>query len=186
MDFASSRRDFLASMGSSAWVAANLPMLSSLSAWARGAAARSEPFTTFTADEARAFEAVAAQILPSGDLPGAREAGAVYFADRALGSFFGGMLPGVKQALADVDQRARKSGGDFADLDDPHQKIVMGEIEQTPGFQTLWMLTITGVFAEPRYGGNRNGSAEELLDITHAPSYQPPFGYYDSNAGVDG
>ena len=40
-----------------------------------------------SAAEAADVEAVAAQIIPTDDTPGAREAGVVYFIDRALGSF---------------------------------------------------------------------------------------------------
>src|SRR5882672_1763872 len=41
-----------------------------------------------TAADAADIEAVAAQIIPTDDSPGAREAGVVYFIDRALGTFF--------------------------------------------------------------------------------------------------
>src|SRR5262245_51994167 len=41
-----------------------------------------------TAAEAADIEAVAAQIVPSNDTPGAREAGVVSFIDRALATFF--------------------------------------------------------------------------------------------------
>src|SRR5205823_9587771 len=47
-------------------------------------AARFEFFDTSTADE---IAAIAAQILPSEDGPGAREAGVIFFIDRALKTF---------------------------------------------------------------------------------------------------
>jgi hypothetical protein len=181
----SSRRDFLAQVGG-LWMAAHLPLVLSLGARAREAAARGRAFTTFAESEARAFEAVAAQILPSGGLPGAREAGAVHFADGALGSFFADQLPDLRLGLADLDQRARSMGGaPFAELDDEHQKALLHELEPTPLFQGIWMLTIMGTFAEPSYGGNRDGAAQQLLGITRAPSYQPPFGYYDARKRAD-
>ena len=40
-----------------------------------------------TAEQARQVEAIACQIIPTDDLPGAREAGVVYFIDRALKTF---------------------------------------------------------------------------------------------------
>src|SRR6185295_5187517 len=40
-----------------------------------------------TAAEAADVEAVAAQIIPTDDTPGARDAGVVYFIDRALATF---------------------------------------------------------------------------------------------------
>jgi gluconate 2-dehydrogenase gamma chain len=181
----SSRRDFLAQFGG-LWLAANLPLLRSLGARAREAAATGGAFTTLAESEARAFEAVAAQIFPSGRLPGAREAGAVYFADGALGSFFADQLTDMQRGLADLDRRAHALGGrPFAELDDARQKILLHELEPTPVFQGIWMLTVMGVFAEPRYGGNREGAAQRLLGITRAPTYQPPFGYYDARTGAD-
>jgi len=65
------------------------------------------------------------------------------------------------------------------------RKILLHELEPTPVFQGIWMLTVMGVFAEPRYGGNREGAAQRLLGITRAPTYQPPFGYYDARTGAD-
>ncbi|HET6577221.1 MAG TPA: gluconate 2-dehydrogenase subunit 3 family protein [Gemmatimonadales bacterium] len=185
MESVSSRRDFLARIGG-LWMAANLPLVLSLGARAREAAARGGAFSTFAESEARAFEAVAAQILPSGGLPGAREAGAVYFADGALGTFFADQLPDMRLGLAELDQRARSMGGAaFAGLDDEHQKTLLHELEPTALFQGIWMLTMMGVFAEPSYGGNREDAAQQLLGITRAPTYQPPFGYYDAGKGAE-
>src|SRR3954470_24516069 len=42
----------------------------------------------FSASEAADVDAVAAQIIPTDDSPGAREAGVVYFIDRALTTFY--------------------------------------------------------------------------------------------------
>jgi len=41
-------------------------------------------FQVLTAAQAKDVEAIAAQIVPSDELPGAREAGVVYFIDQAL------------------------------------------------------------------------------------------------------
>ena len=40
-----------------------------------------------TADQAAEIEAAASRIIPTDDTPGAREAGVIYFIDRALGTF---------------------------------------------------------------------------------------------------
>jgi hypothetical protein len=110
----------------------------------------------------------------------------VHFADGALGSFFADQLPDIRLGLADLDQRARGMGGaPFAELDDEHQKTLLHELEPTPLFQGIWMLTIIGTFAEPAYGGNREGAGQQLLGMVRAPSYQPPFGYYDARKGDD-
>src|SRR5712692_6593264 len=43
--------------------------------------------STLSSEEAKEIEAIAGQIIPSDGSPGAREAGVIYFIDRALGTF---------------------------------------------------------------------------------------------------
>ncbi len=59
---------------------------------------RRSPF--LSAAEAADVEAVAAQIVPTDDSPGAREAGAVYFIDRALSTFFSQLAGDYRAQLA--------------------------------------------------------------------------------------
>lgn len=182
MESVSSRREFLAQLGGT-WMAAYLPLVLSLGDRARAAAASRAPFTTLTPGEARTLEAVAAQILPSDELPGAREAGVAYFADAALATFFADQLPGLRTGLAELDRQAQATGAtDFAELDDPGQQALVKQLEPTPLFQGIWMLTVMGTFAAPSYGGDRDGAGEKVLGIARAPSYRPPFGYYDAHA----
>ena len=56
---------------------------------------------------AREIEALAAQIIPSTDGPGAHEAGVVYFIDRALKSFAADTLDQYRAGMAEL-QRKRK------------------------------------------------------------------------------
>jgi len=53
-----------------------------------------------TAAEAVDVEAIAAQIVPTDDSPGAREAGAVRFIDRALDTFFSQLASDYRAQLA--------------------------------------------------------------------------------------
>jgi hypothetical protein len=100
-----SRREFI--LGSAAllgggWLSLQLPILGELAAWARTAAAEQAAFTNLTAAEARAMDAFAAQIIPSDAAsPGAKEAGAVWFIDRALGpGYFPELRDTVKAGTA--------------------------------------------------------------------------------------
>ena len=61
-------------------------------------------FSSLTAAEAVEIEAIASQIIPSGDMPGAREAGVVYFIDRAIGTFFASELPAFRKGLGDFQR----------------------------------------------------------------------------------
>ncbi len=167
------------------WLSMQLPMLGALAEWARGAAAVRAAFTILTAAEARTMEAFAAQIIPSdAGSPGAKEAGAVWFIDRALGAgYFPEFREPVKAGLADLDARARRrrnGAGGFADLPAGDQIRVMRQVEETPFFFMGRMLSVMGVLADPRHGGNRDHASERILGIQHQPSYQPPFGWYDA------
>jgi gluconate 2-dehydrogenase gamma chain len=167
------------------WLLATLPALASLSACSRDAASRGEPLTTLTAAEGDAMQAFAAQILPSDELPGATEAGAVHFIDAVLAGPFAGMLPMFREGLADLDIRATTAGSArFAELASDGQARVMRQIEESPFFFNARMLTIMGVLSEPKYGGNRDGVGFELVRRETAATWQPPFGYYDAEGGL--
>lgn len=184
------RREFLSSstMAGAGWLALNSGLLAVLSACARDDAARNAAFTTLSEPESRTVRAFAAQILPSGDgLPGAEEAGAVHFIDRALGSFFTAMHPQVSEAVAALDQRASSASPpapSFADLPGDAQIAVMRELEGEAWFGPLRFLVLAGVFSDPSYGGGRDGAGFTLLGIERAPSYSPPFGHYDAEGGA--
>ena len=86
----SSRRKFLVqSMTgvSAAWVAANWPAAAEAAALAQKSGADGRSFAYFTPAQGAEIEAMAAQIFPTTDTPGAREAHVVYFIDLGLTGF---------------------------------------------------------------------------------------------------
>jgi gluconate 2-dehydrogenase gamma chain len=179
----STRRRFLADstrLGTAGWLALQLPLLETFAACARDTA----PFVTLTPSEARTMRAFAAQIIPSSDgNPGAEEAGAVYFADRALGTpYFAADAKTVRTGLADLDARARAMGerDGFASLSPAKQIAIMRAIEHGEFFATARKLVITGTFADASYGGNRGGIGWSIIGIDHQGSYAAPFGWYDA------
>jgi gluconate 2-dehydrogenase gamma chain len=179
------RREFVtstAAMFGGGWLWLQLPALASLSACARDAAVRNEPFTTFTEDEGRAMRAFAARIIPSGDgLPGAEEAGAAWFADGALAGPMAPLRELITGGLADLDQRARAAHGvAFADAEPDAQDALLREVEDTQFFFLARLLAVAGTFSDPSLGGNRDHAGFTLLQMEHAPAYQPPFGWYDA------
>lgn len=185
------RRNFLQSSAAAlggGWLLYSLPALSTLAACARESASRGEPLTTLTPDEGRTMAALAARIIPSEEGPGAEEAGAVHFVDRAVGSLFPDFLDGVRDGLADLDTRATRAGAgasSFADLEPGEQDGLIRDIENTPFFQTARMLTIMAVFSDPSYGGNRDGVGWTILGMERADHWSPPFGYYDAELARD-
>lgn len=177
------RRRFLADstrIGTAGWLALQLSVVETFAACARDAA----PSTTLTPAETRTMRAFAAQIIPSSDgKPGADEAGAVYFIDRALGTpFFAADARTIRAGLADLDARARAMGerGGFASLAAAKQIAIMRAIEKGEFFAAARKLVITGTFADASYGGNRGDVGWSIIGMDHRASYGAPFGWYDA------
>ncbi len=135
-----------------------------------------------SAAEAADVEAVAAQIIPTDDSPGAREAGVVYFIDRALATFLAQLATDYRAQLADFQAacRAEHPGVvSFASLTSEQQVEYLTRVDQTPFFNTTRLLTLLGMFSLPAYGGNRDGLGWKLIGFEDRHVFQPPFGYYD-------
>jgi gluconate 2-dehydrogenase gamma chain len=135
-----------------------------------------------TAAEAADIEAVASQIIPTDDSPGAREAGVVYFIDRALATFFS-QLAGDYRAQLGAFQAAfhKQHPGveSFALLPSDQQIAYLKKVDETPFFNMTRVLTLLGMFSLPAYGGNRDDIGWKLLGFEDAHVFRPPFGYYD-------
>ena len=131
------------------------------------------------------MRALAARIIPSdGNVPGADEAGAVHFVDRAFRMpVFAESVPIVREGLAKLDARARAAGAaDFATLPPPNQETIMHEVEREPFFAAARTLVVIGMFADPSYGGNKRGAGWIMVGIEHHPTYSSPYGWYDAEA----
>ena len=185
---ASSRRDFLkgaSTLAGGAWLGATLPAITSAAAQAASAVKRNAAFNTLSASEARTLAAIAAQIIPTDDTPGATEAGVIYFLDAAFGDFMSGSLTVVRRELPAFDKGANKAfetSGGFAALTDAQKVAYLTQQEQSPLFGLLQFLTTLGMFAMPTYGGNRDHVGWELIGFKHQHVWLPPFGFYDAEA----
>jgi gluconate 2-dehydrogenase gamma chain len=136
----------------------------------------------FTAADAADIEAVAAQIIPTDDSPGAREAGVVYFIDRALGTFFSQLASDYRAQLVTFQAGYRDrypAARSFTSLTSEQQIEFLKGIDKTPFFTTTHLLTMLGMFTLPDYGGNRNGIGWKLIGFEDTHAFHPPFGYYD-------
>jgi len=135
-----------------------------------------------SAAEAADIEAVAAQIIPTDDSPGAREAGVVYFIDRALATFLSQLAGDYRAQLAAFRAAYRErypAAVSFAALTSEQQIEYLKGVDQTPFFDTTRLLTLLGMFSLPAYGGNRDGVGWKLLGFEDSHVFLPPFGYYD-------
>lgn len=181
------RRSFLqaASTAGAVWLLADVVLVRDAIAHAIRQRTLPPPhrFEALTAAQAADLEAVAARIIPSDDTPGAREAGVIHFIDRALATFNAGQKPVFDEGLADLNRRTRQKWRDipsFAALDVARQDELLRSVEQTPFFQGVRFAVLSGMFADPSYGGNRDYAGWTLLGHVHQPAFQPPFGWYDA------
>ena len=185
-DKARSRRRFLVETGAlagSGWLALNMPMLLAAGETAAERHAAGAAWVHLTDPEASGFAALVDQIIPPDDLPGAADAGVVYFLDTALGEFVADAAPLLKDGLRDLDRRAGEAAGGaarFADLPFAQQTAVLRTVERTPFFELMIFLTHCGMFAMPGWGGNRDRVGWALLGFENLHAWQPPFGYYDA------
>lgn len=195
-----SRRKFLVNAGTSAsaaWVSANWPAVLAAGYHAREAVQAAHPykFEFFTPEQATEIEAVASRIIPTDDTPGAREAGVVYFIDRALVTFASEDQKTYQEGLPDLQLRVREmfpeldkfSAGSaeqqdelllaFDDVAQPSRRR-FGQAQQK-FFQTVRGHTIAGFLIDPDSGGNRDGVGWKVIGREREHAFQPPFGYYD-------
>ena len=183
-----SRRAFLAQAGGvagSGWLAVNAPLLLAAGQAAQEQRAAARDWMNMTPRQARCFAAVVDQIIPPDDLPGASEAGVVYFIDQALGGFAAGQGELLKEGLAELDRLAGAASAEsdgFADLAFARQTAILQGIDTTPFFNQMIFLTHCGMFAMPSWGGNRDLAGWNLIGFDSRHAWQPPFGYYDAQA----
>jgi hypothetical protein len=186
-DHGNSRRSFLLSSGgllSSAWIATQWPGITAAAHHAddMSAASASVGFEFLKPGEAADVEAIAAQIVPSGATPGAREAHAVYFVDRAMATFFSAWAPDFSAGLGDFQAGFRASNpapASFAAAASDEQTAYLKTVDRTPFFETVRTLTVLGMFTSPKYGGNFRGVGWTMMGFADQHAFTPPFGYYD-------
>ena len=129
-----------------------------------------EAFETLTATEADLLEAICARLIPTDQYgPGAREARAAHYIDRALGGALASSREAYASGLAALDQHARASRGKpFVELSPTDQDSVLIEVEAgaaTAQFFTMVLNhTRQGTFGDPYYGGNANFVGWDLIN----------------------
>ena len=184
----STRRDFLRQFAGTAALAAGWPAIAAAGQAAAIARDGGADFAHLDAALARDLAAVAERILPSDDLPGANDAGVIYFIDEALGSFANGQHGLLGEGIEGLNAAIPSPSGAslrFADLPADEQDRILRGIDTTPLFGQLRFLTLAGMFAMPAYGGNRDHQGWALLGFPHQHVWAPPFGFYDSQAAAD-
>jgi gluconate 2-dehydrogenase gamma chain len=182
-----SRRSFLVSSASglsAAWLATRWSGILEAQAFAAQATKSGPPdkFEFFSPEDAVEIESVVAQIIPTDDTPGAREAGTVYFIDRTLMTFDRDEQPRYTQGFKELQGKTRELFPDankFSQLTSAQQVQVLTAMEETPFFALVRQHTIVGFLADPIHGGNRDQIGWKLIGFEGKFDYAPPFGFYD-------
>jgi gluconate 2-dehydrogenase gamma chain len=175
-----SRRDLFRRAGAGAAVAVTgAPMVPDAAAQtaprACAAAPQIEALETLSAAEADILEAICARLIPSDENgPGAAEARAAHYIDRALIGPLRASRDAYAAGLAAIDVYAQaKKGAPFIKLAPADQDAVLTDMESnvatgfTPNAATFFNLvrvhTIQGTFCDPYYGGNANFVGWDLI-----------------------
>lgn len=178
------RRDWiLATLGSTAWAAIAAAQDHARQSVEHPESAKLEFLDSLTAAD---VSAIAAQILPSGDGPGATEAGIVFFIDRALTTFDRDQQGLYQKGLSELNERrARMFAGSksIASLSNEQQIDLFRAVEKSDFFGVIRIHTLLGFLGNPSYGGNRNSVGWKYIGFEDGMTWQPPFGYYDAETG---
>ena len=186
-----------------AWVATHWPAAVAAARHAHNSAHLAAPprFEFFAPDLAVEVAAVAARIIPTDETPGAREAGVVYFIDRALTTFASGDRKLYTEGMAELQTRAREmfpGVEKFSVATAEQQDEILHVLDKGPSspdqpfhpgpagqnfFETLCQHTVAGFLIDPDSDrrGNRGGVGWQVIGRDPAHMFQPPFGYYDKD-----
>lgn len=204
LEFSFNRRRFLgysAAGLSAAWLELHWPSILDAAQHAHRAVNSSAPpkLEFFTSDEAIEVEAMAARIIPTDDLPGAREAGVLYFIDKALMTFAKDNQQLYRDGLPEIQSRLKELYPDaksFSAASLEQQDAVLESFDQTQAagrrpfrasakapdfFDTIRQHTIAGFLIAPDSDrlGNRDGVGWRVIGRETDAAFQPPFGFYD-------
>ena len=184
-----SRRSFLLSSGellSAAWVASHWPAIAAAAEHAEhaentGGAEAAARLQFFAAHDAADVAAICEQIVPSGTTGGAREAHAIYFIDRSLSTYFSRLAPDYRKGLAEFQSQFHRHSTtqSFAAARGDDQIAFLKTVDSSPFFESTRLLTVLGMLASPKYGGNFRGAGWTMLGFVDQHAFAPPFGYYD-------
>ena len=142
---------------------------------AAGQTARREPLENLTAAESDLLEAICARIVPTdANGPGAREARAAHYIDRALGGALKESREAYRAGFAAFDRYCRSSRrAAFLELSERDQDSVLIDVETGAAtgftgssaafFGMVRTHTLQGMFGDPYYGGNANFVGWDLI-----------------------
>ena len=169
------RREMLRQLGGAIGLAAGLPLAARAQARTQGLSAVADALVSLTAAEAKTLRAIISRIIPSDENgPGALEARADRFIDRALAGALKNQKSAYSAGLAAVDGYSQSlKGRQFAELEVNDQDAILTDMQSNratgfdggsgPFFNLVRTHTIQGTFSDPFYGGNENFVGWDLI-----------------------
>ena len=142
---------------------------------------QSNQFVWFNPADAAEIKAIAAQIIPDDNTPGASTAGVIWFIDRSLDGYDQDKQELYKRGLAETQAKRVElfpGSTSIASLSPDQQIALLKAIEKTDFFQQVRLHTILGFFGQP--------TGLKFVGVEHQMHYEPPFGYYDAEAARGG
>jgi gluconate 2-dehydrogenase gamma chain len=153
--------------------------------WAEILRAQTPHFAFLDAVTAAEIDAIARQIIPDDDTPGAGQTGVIWFIDGSLAGYDSDKRELYARGLADTQAKRTQlfpGSTSVASLTSNQQIELLKAIQQTEFFAQVRLHTTIGFFGHPMHGGNRDMLGWKHIGVEHAMQYQPPFGYYDAEA----
>ncbi len=133
------------------------------------------PLMFFNRHQAGVVDAMAARIVPSEEgSPGASEAQAIVYIDRALAGYFASLQVLYREGIDRVEAMSVASYGkpfvalDSSQQDSLLQAMVDGPPKTAEFFAVVYEHTIEGTFGDPLYGGNANAVGWKLIGFPGA------------------
>jgi gluconate 2-dehydrogenase gamma chain len=135
---------------------------------------------------AREIEAIASEIIPSDDSPGAKEAGVIYFIDRALKTWESEKRGIYRKGLEQLQQKRAAMfplSSTIAGLSPAQRQQMLAAVEKSEFFEILRAHTVMGFLGSPAHGGNRGRAGWAHIGLEDEMRFEPPFGSYDAGIG---
>lgn len=150
---------------------------------AAGCSVRVPAYRLFNESEGAILSALADQIVPADDTPGASGAQVLRFLDRQLARAYSAFRSAYREGLASLDRCALQTHGQgFAALAFTEQEALVERMEQGDLPREIWgslppreffgmvrSHVMQGYYGDPRHGGNRDRVSWRMLAIPYPP-----------------
>ena len=170
-----SRRKFLGVLGTTSFIRAGGPLRAG--ADAPSAPTLTRAYKVLQPAQVETLEAIAEQIVPSDQDPGARDAGAVHYIDNVLAGEQSEKLPLYDAGLEGVDQTSQLvHDRNFAQLSFDQQTDILKSLEQGTAqgeiwcsfssqdfFAMVWGHILEGFYGPPADGGNKGFASWKMV-----------------------